>query len=406
MDKNILILTDGHLPVPATQGGAVPTLVDSLLKVNEENKKVNFSVVSIFEESAFRCSIKYKASKFFFIKKGLVCRTIDSMINVFSNRILPKSKRRDLDILWKKIYILRIQEILQQNRYDAIVIENQGFLTRIFNDKTLLNLYRDKLFYHLHNEIPDSVSRKVVPELKYVLISNYLSQKLVSKYGVNLKKKIYILKNGIDVSYAKFRLGIEERNTMRQQLGFDKDDYIVVYVGRISKEKGIFELLKAFELNQNSRIKLLIVGSTEFGNNKHSEFENNIIELSKKLGDSVKTTGYIQHSDIWKYYQLSDLACLPSVWEEPAGLTILEALLNGLPVITTNVGGIPEYISNEYGIILERSSDLPKKIIETITECYIKKDCIRGFADVRREYVARNFSEQIFYNSFIRIINM
>ena len=50
---------------------------------------------------------------------------------------------------------------------------------------------------------------------------------------------------------------------------------------------------------------------------------------------------------------------LPSMWDEPAGLTMVEAMASGVPVITTNSGGIPEY-SGGYSVVLERNSELEK----------------------------------------------
>ena len=57
-------------------------------------------------------------------------------------------------------------------------------------------------------------------------------------------------------------------------------------------------------------------------------------------------------------YQLGNIAVLPSMWEEPAGMTMVEAVVSGLPLITTNSGGIPEYISDDVAVLLDRDENL------------------------------------------------
>ena len=68
--------------------------------------------------------------------------------------------------------------------------------------------------------------------------------------------------------------------------------------------------------------------------------------------------------DMPSIYQLSNIAVLPSMWDEPAGMTMVEAVASGLPLITTNSGGIPEYIPNKLAVILNRDD----KLVENITE--------------------------------------
>ena len=67
-------------------------------------------------------------------------------------------------------------------------------------------------------------------------------------------------------------------------------------------------------------------------------------------------------------YQIGNVAVLPSMWEEPAGMTMVEAVVSGLPLITTNSGGIPEYIPDEFAYILDRN----KELINNISRCILR----------------------------------
>lgn len=83
--------------------------------------------------------------------------------------------------------------------------------------------------------------------------------------------------------------------------------------------------------------------------------------IKDKLKDKVVFVGYVQQENIPKYYNAADIAIMPSMWEEPAGLTMIEALCCGANLITTNSGGIPEYVS-EYAIVLEKDDNLVKNL--------------------------------------------
>lgn len=401
--KRILILTDGHLPVPAVQGGAVPTLVESLILVNEKYSKYNFVVVSKYDSNAELMAKRLKNTKIIYIKRYRLCQIVDSLINTIAKIILPRNKRRDLDLFWKFKIIYHNKKLLLTDKFDAVVIENHGFLTKSLNDRKLLDQYHGRLYFHLHNEIPNSVSKNVEPYLEYILISKYLSKNILRKYGNNSKDRIYILKNGIDISNIDRELTESERSSLRKQYGFSETDYVVCFVGRITEEKGILQLLEAFRIIEDNQIKLIIAGSTEFDNKIHSKFEENILNICNELGNRVCATGYIKHDDIWKIYQLSDIAVLPSIWEEPAGLTILEAMSNGIPVITTDAGGIPEYMSPEFGKMVQRGETLPRDIAASIMLFYKKNRMINK--ENEKQYIKSNYSREIYFERFADIIS-
>ena len=71
-------------------------------------------------------------------------------------------------------------------------------------------------------------------------------------------------------------------------------------------------------------------------------------------------------TDISQYYSIADVVVLPSIWDEPAGMTILEAMACGKALITTNSGGIPEYVGEDNCIIVERNDNIVDKIAEKL----------------------------------------
>ena len=102
------------------------------------------------------------------------------------------------------------------------------------------------------------------------------------------------------------------------------------------------------------RLKLMIIGGTFYGNSANEDdFVASLKIKAKSLEDRIIFTGYVPYENIPKYLHMANIAVLPSMWDEPFGLTIAEALATGLPLITTRSGGIPE-ICEGVATILDR----------------------------------------------------
>ncbi len=410
----VLILTDCHLPVPAVQGGAVQTLIESLIRENEKNpgfkekcetadSDVHFDVLSVYDPEAEKSAAALLKTEIAFISHNKGERMIDNGIQSVLEKAIPSRKGRPLNLIWKNRVLRKAAQMLKDKDYDAVILENQGYLTRLFKDKQLRSKYSEKVYYHLHNEIPDSVYRPFMKEVKFLLISRYLSGKILDIYGDKVLQNIFILKNGIKTDEFSQKLSLEDRKTIRKRFNVSDRDHLICFAGRIAKEKGIEELLLAMEQLSDENIKLVIVGAAEFGNQVHSDFEKRIVELCRKLDRKVVSTGYVPHEDIWKYYQASDFAVLPSIWEEPAGLTVLEAMASGLPVVTTGSGGIREYIYDR-ACFVENSENVVEQLVHAITEISENMDDYRKSACSNRKFVNDNYSEEQYYREFIKML--
>jgi glycosyltransferase involved in cell wall biosynthesis len=111
-----------------------------------------------------------------------------------------------------------------------------------------------------------------------------------------------------------------------------------------------------FQLKDFQQIKLMILGSTFFDNVMHKDaFIFSLIEKAILVKNKIVFTGFIPYEQVSNYLRLADIAVLPSMWDEPFGLTIVEAMAVGLPLITTKSGGIPE-ICNNVATILDREN--------------------------------------------------
>ena len=125
------------------------------------------------------------------------------------------------------------------------------------------------------------------------------------------------------------------------------------------------------------------------------------IEICK---DRVQFTGYINNADLYKYYELIDVLCVPSIWNEAAGLTAIEGMASSKPLIVTNNGGLPEYICKDGAIVLKTDKNFINNLKEAIISLYQdKKSCEEMGRNNLLE--SKKYDYLKFYQNFVNIIN-
>lgn len=153
--------------------------------------------------------------------------------------------------------------------------------------------------------------------------------------GLGLKKVVLISPGsacGIIIKYNDFHDLQIARVIARSHLEINDDAFVILYVGRAVKRKGIYDLLSALQLMPN-RFKLLIVGPVA----------EDIVDLYKYNNIDITFTGYVNSVDI--YYKASDVLCIPS-YHEGLGYCYLEASSFGCVPICSNIPGPTDFIIN------------------------------------------------------------
>jgi glycosyltransferase involved in cell wall biosynthesis len=116
------------------------------------------------------------------------------------------------------------------------------------------------------------------------------------------------------------------------------------------------------------------------------------------MKEKIVFTGFVPYQRIPDYLHLADIAALPSMWDEPFGLTIAEALAAGLPLVTTRSGGIPE-ICEGVATIVERD-DVVNNLAQAIRYLYEhpEKRKLMSEASIERAklFDKENYSEKFF----------
>ena len=89
-------------------------------------------------------------------------------------------------------------------------------------------------------------------------------------------------------------------------------------------------------------------------------------KLEEKLKDKVQFTGQVEYNMMPEIYAIADVVVIPSMWDDPAPLTVIESLSSGKALITTDSGGIPEYADSNTSIILKRDENVVNKLAENM----------------------------------------
>ncbi len=356
----IAILTSGILPVPAVQGGAVENFLDFFLEYNNQQKLHDITVYSVWHRDVG----KNNALKSCVNHHHYICVT----------SIIAKIKKHIFGYIHKNIhhhfsieyFIHESMKHIVKCNYDIIVLNNRpGYAEEIIGKtsaKLVYNLYNDKLNCQTRES-------KTIFDAASLIIStsNYITNR-VKTINSDTSKCITIY-SGIELQ--SFRIDITQ-TIQRSDLGLEKEDFVLLFSGRVTKEKGIMELIEAItRLNKYHNIKLLVLGSTFFGNAKNdNEFTMQLKHKAESQKERIIFTGFIPYSEMPQYLLLSDVSVIPSIWDDPFPTTVLEAQAMGLPIITTRRGGIPEEVTENNAILLNTDEYFVDNLTDAILNLY------------------------------------
>jgi glycosyltransferase involved in cell wall biosynthesis len=166
--------------------------------------------------------------------------------------------------------------------------------------------------------------------------------------------RIEVIYNGIDPRFLSLPQAKDIANEDTSNKCFE-----LLFVGRLRDEKGILVILKALDLllhgqsgkdTEKPRLHLNIFGTGD----KTYVRELEVFLQEKSLADAITFRGRVSQDELIKYYDCSDIMLVPSLWQEPFGLVIAEAMARGLPVIASNIGGPAEILThNANGLLVE-----------------------------------------------------
>ena len=179
-----------------------------------------------------------------------------------------------------------------------------------------------------------------------------------------------------------------------------------MFSGRIKRKKGISELLDAIlTIKDIHNIKLLVIGSSFYGdNNTEDIFIRSLKEKTKSISERIIFTGFIPYDRMPDYLRISNVAVIPSIWDDPFPTTVLEAQAIGLPIITTRRGGIPEEVTEDNAILLKTDEHFINNLADAILDLYQhpQKRKQMSTASIER---SKKFDKETYAKSFFDVLN-
>ena len=175
-------------------------------------------------------------------------------------------------------------------------------------------------------------------------------------------------------------------------LGIDKDfTNIVSFVGKLTTFKGIDILLNAIKEYEDKDTITIIAGDGEL----REELEEQAKRLELK---NVKFLGNQPQSKLNEIYNIAKCSCVPSR-REPFGLVAAEAMLCGTPVIATNEGGLPDFVTPDVGILVEREN--PKELANAVSSIINNK--VKFDSNHIAEKIKEKYSQDALIDEFITV---
>lgn len=386
----IAILTSGILPVPAVQGGAVENLIDIYMEYNDQHHLHDITVFSIWHPDIKKHpAIKSFVNHYQHIK-------LDGLWAKINKYIYRKRHQKEYYHFSIEFYFEQASRKLQKRHFDMIIVENRpGFVLK------LKQRCKTPCILHLHNDFLhiDSLKSKDIYDgyQRIICVSDFIAKK-VQAIEPTISGKCETIYNAIDL------LRYEKALPMKRNLqGLSEEDFIIVYIGRLKREKGILQLIQAIkQTHEISNLKLLIIGASAYGKDKQpTKFIRQLEEESEPIKDKVIFTGFIDYHQVPSYLKMGDIAVVPSMWEEPFGLTIVEAMAAGLPLITTRSGGIPE-ICEGVATIVDREN-IVENLAAAILDLYKhpEKRAAMSKASLER---SKRFDKETYAKNFFKAI--
>jgi len=184
-------------------------------------------------------------------------------------------------------------------------------------------------------------------QMREIILKKYQRESIVIPNGI---KKIIVQ---------------ESKPELRKNLNLNLKKTIGIYIGTLKEVKGIEYLINALTQIKEANLEILILGK--------GPKEKELKKMSNDLKiQNIKFLGEITHPKVYEYLKASDMLILPSLSEGLSNV-LLEGLSQGIPIITTNVGGNPEIvIHNENGFIVQERNS--KAISDAIKKMIVEKE--------------------------------
>ena len=321
--------------------------------------------------------------------------------------LIPVDIKRNIDLLTdiKSLFILR--KIFNKEKFDLVlsVTPKAGLLTSL---ASCLSGIKIKLHWFTGQVWSSKqgfkrfflklIDKLIVLCVNYVLVDsqsqfNFLiSEKVLDPKKGNVLGKGSI--SGVDLNFFKFDSNIKK--TFRKKIGLNEFDNVVIFLGRLNRDKGIYDLVESFNLivNEVKNLHLVLVGPDE-------QKVREVLFKSRKLNPNIHFIGRTLEPQKWLC--IGDIFCLPS-YREGFGTSVIEAAAIGIPSITSRIYGLTDAVIEGQTGLMHQAGDI-EEIANAIKLLINDKKLRYNLGNNAKKRVELYFSQPYISELFLEFIN-
>lgn len=310
-------------------------------------KKICFVLTSEFAVKAFMCEHLVVLSQQFDV--SLVVNTknkylmSDLELNV---TLIPMSIKREIHLWLDFLCLLKLIGLFAIHRYDAVhsITPKAGLLTMLAGWITLrpmrVHTFQGEVWITKRGMIRKlliAFDKLIASLATHLTIVSKSEKKILLENKIINPDKVIIFNEGsiAGVNLSKFYPDPHKRMLIRQSLNIPDNDLILLFIGRLNRDKGILDLVKAFSEVSTPKVHLLIVGPDE----------HHLLPEIAKILHHKKDVLHVLPETVYPadYMNSADVLCLPS-YREGFGVVIIEAAACGIPSVASDIYGISDAI--------------------------------------------------------------
>lgn len=254
---------------------------------------------------------------------------------------------------------------------------------------TYHTVYEDYTHYFSRSKVVGKkltkmLSRRICNKVEHVIVPTQKVELLLQSYSIS--KRISIVPSGIDIEKFNNNNMGREREILRSSLSIKENQPVLLYLGRLAKEKNVDEIIENLKEYKGEQIVLLIVGDGPY----RLELEEKASGLDAKV--NVIFVGGVEMDQTPSYYAVGDIYVSASN-SETQGLTYIEAISSGLPLLCKKddcLEGV--LIEGENGFTFEDSEEFNKILLELLGSLEMKDKDMSNSSKI----ISKNYSREIF----------
>jgi len=282
-------------------------------------------------------------------------------------------------ILWQYSLVNFIKNLIKKRKFDIVLGHNllpdgiaAGRLAKMFKLISVTwCIGTDINDFAKYNFMNHYLTNKCLEESHLVLTTSKDLENKINRFS-NKAVNVQAFYRGIDISNFQ---NLAPKDSLMRDLKLNPQKRYILFVGRLIYDKGIYELAEAFNIiaSEYPDIHLLMIG-------EEIEKETLIKKFVESVSDRVHFKGIIPYKEVAYYMKIAELLVLPT-WAEGLPNVVMEAMAIGLPIVATDVGGIPEVLQNGItglSVPAKNAEKLTEAIVRMIEDKNLRETCMRN----------------------------